>query len=511
MADLSKLSPHADRLKSADLVSLVGSDEARDAALLMSAAGITLDARKQRLDMDAWHALLDLARKSDLEARRADLFAGRVVNETEGRPALHPALRDPDVLDDRETANRIRQARSATASFAMRAGEGEFLDGHPLRRVVNIGIGGSDLGPRFVYDALKNWRREGVEARFVSNLDPADLDDALEGAQAETTLVCVTSKSFTTQETLMNARAAREWLVARLGEAGVEKRFAAATAAPHKARDFGIEPANIFPFEEGVGGRYSVWSAAGLALELALGPDVFDAFLKGARDMDEHFVTAPVEENLPVAKALIDVWNRAGLKRLSRCVAAYSSRLERLPFYLQQLEMESLGKSVTRDGEPLGDNQGGQLVWGGRGSDVQHSFFQWLHQGKDDAPVDFIALKSLATAKDERARALTANLLAQGAALMRGQNGEGELGAHKKMEGGRVSSTLLMDDLAPGALGALIALHEHKVFVEATLYGLNPFDQWGVELGKSLARNIASGDVSAFDPATRDLIARLGL
>lgn len=511
MADLASLAPHAERLSKADLSGLVGRDEARDEALLLSAAGLTLDARKQRLDAGAWQALLDLVRESDFEARRQKLFAGEVVNETEDRPALHTALRNPDRLRDAGTAERIRQARRATANFAMRAGEGEFLSGHPLKRVVNIGIGGSDLGPRFVYDALKAWRRDGVEARFVSNLDPADLEDALEGAEPETTLFCVTSKSFTTQETLMNAQAARAWLVARLGEAGVGKRFAAATAAPHKAREFGIEPSQIFPFEEGVGGRYSLWSAAGLVLEIAFGPEVFEAMHTGAREMDDHFLDAPLEHNLPVAKALIDVWNRAGLKKLSRCVAAYSSRLERLPFYLQQLEMESLGKSVTREGETLGAHTAGQLVWGGRGSDVQHSFFQWLHQAPADAPVDFIALKSLATSRDERAKALTANLLAQGAALMAGRKGEGDLAAHKAMPGGRVSSTLLMDDLAPGALGALIALHEHKVFTEAVLYRLNPFDQWGVELGKQLARDIATGDVSAFDPATRDLIARLGL
>lgn len=510
MADLSALDSHASRLTKADLSGLVGTDEVRDRALVFSAAGLMLDARKQRLDAKAWSALLDLLGKSDFEARRAALFSGAIVNETEGRPALHPALRNPDRLDDTDLAERIRQARRATASFAMRAGGNEFLEGHPLRRVVNIGIGGSDLGPRFVYDALKPWRRDGVEARFVSNLDPADLDDALEGAEPETTFFCVTSKSFTTQETLMNANAARVWLAEKLGDTGANMRFAAATAAPDKARAFGIEPSHIFPFEEGVGGRYSLWSAAGLVLELAFGPDVFEAMLKGAREMDDHFLDTPLDANMPVAKALIDVWNRRGLNTLSRCVAAYSSRLERLPFYLQQLEMESLGKSVTRDGDPLADNEGGQLVWGGRGSEVQHSFFQWLHQARAGAPVDFIALKSLATSKDERAKALTANWLAQGAALMAGRDGAGDLAAHKAMPGGRVSSTLLMDDLAPGALGALIALHEHKVFTEAVLYGLNPYDQWGVELGKQLAHDISSGDVNAFDPATRDLIARLG-
>lgn len=511
MTDFSALDPHARRLGETSLAELVGRDRERDASLVVEGAGLMLDARKQRLDASAWSALLDLASGSDLAERRSALFSGGIVNETERRPALHPGLRNPDRLTDGDLAGRIRAAREATSRFAMRAGERDVLAGHPVRRVVNIGIGGSDLGPRFVYDALKADRRAGMEARFVSNLDPADLDDALEGADPQTTLFCVVSKSFTTQETLMNAQAARAWLVEQVGEEGANIRFCAATAAPDKARAFGIDPAQIFPFEDGVGGRYSVWSAAGLALEIALGPEAFEAFLAGARAMDDHFYDAPTESNLPVVKALIDVWNRAGLKRLSRCVAAYSSRLERLPAYLQQLEMESLGKSVTREGRPLEADRGGQLVWGGRGSDVQHSFFQWLHQGVDDAPVDFIALKSLAQSEDPRAQALTANLLAQGAALMQGQDGTGELAAHKAMAGGRVSSTLLLDALTPQTLGALIALHEHKVFVEATLYRLNPYDQWGVELGKQLARDIAIGDVSVLDPATRDLIDRLGL
>jgi glucose-6-phosphate isomerase len=379
-----------------------------------------------------------------------------------------------------------------------------------VRRIINIGIGGSDLGPRFVYDALKRYRRADVDARFVSNLDPADLEDALEGAEPETTLVLVVSKSFTTQETLMNAQAARDWMTAHLGEAGVAARFAAATARPDLAAEFGLNPDRIFPFPDGVGGRYSLWSAAGLALELSLGVDTFGRLLAGARGMDDHALDAPLAQNMAVAKALVDAWNRVARGLPTRCVAAYSSRLERLPAYLQQLEMESLGKSVRADGTPLFDRHSGALVWGGRGSDLQHSVFQWLHQGQDEAPVDFIAIADHGL-DDPRIRALNANLAAQGAALTHGRQGEGEHASHKAIAGGRASSTLLLPGLTPEALGALIALHEHKVFIESLLYGLNPFDQWGVELGKTLARAILSGDMTGFDSPARDLARRLGL
>lgn len=503
------LADHALRLLEADLAEL--SRAPRDARLTASGPHLFLDARKQRLDGPALDALFALLGDARFETWRERLLTGAIVNETESRAALHTALRDSSRLTDGRTAASLRAARAATATFAEACMREDVLDGHPVRRVINIGIGGSDLGPRLVHDALKAYRREGVELRFVSNLDPADLEDALEGADPETTLVCITSKSFTTQETRLNANAARAWLSRHLGEAGANARLAASTANPERARDFGVAPARVFAFAGGVGGRYSLWSAAGLCLEIAYGPEVFDRLLAGAAAMDGHFASAPVEHNLPVLKALIDVWNRTGLKRASRCVAVYSSRLERLPAYLQQLEMESLGKSVTRAGAPLAEGGCGALVWGGRGSDVQHSFFQWLHQGLDEAPVDFVAIASLVRSADPRAKALGANLAAQGAALLDGAAGAGEHAAHRAMPGGRASTTMLIDDLSPQALGALIALHEHKVFVEALLYGLNPFDQWGVELGKTLANAILAGDVSGFDPSTRDLLNRLDL
>jgi len=509
---LDHLDDHAARLARADLTALVAEGGARDAALFVEGGGLTLDARKQRLDLPALDALTALVREDAFRNRRHDLLSGRVVNTTENRPALHPGLRDPARLEDAALGLRIREAQGQTRAFAEACRTGlAVMGGRPPTRVVNIGIGGSDLGPRFLWEALKAHRRRGMDLRFVSNLDPADLDDALEGAELETTLVCVTSKSFRTQETLLNAAEARRRLAMALGEAEAAARFAAATANPSAAQAFGVDPSRIFPFEDGVGGRYSVWSAAGLCLEIGLGPDAFAAFRDGARAMDRHFETAEPQRNLPVLKALLDVWNRRARKLPARCVAAYSSRLERLPAYLQQLEMESLGKRVDETGRALGAAAGGALVWGGRGSDVQHSVFQWLHQGLDEVPVDFIAVGDIAAAGDARARALLANLAAQSAALLQGREGEGDLAAHKTLPGGRASSVLILPRLDPESLGALIALHEHKVFTEAWLYGLAPFDQWGVELGKVLAGDILDGRTGGFDPATRDLIARLDL
>ena len=501
---------HAERLAKVEMPALVA-DEKRAGVLQWSAAGLSLDLRRQRLDLPAWADLLALSGHAKMPSRIAGMMRGDIANPTEGRPALHAACRNPSLLSDAALASRLSEARARTRAFAAGLERPDALDGHPVRRIINIGIGGSDLGPRMVYDALKAFRRPGMEARFVSNLDPADLDDALEGAAPETTLVLVVSKSFTTQETLMNARAAHAWLEAALGKAGADARFAAATAAPDKAAAFGVDAARVFPFEDGVGGRYSIWSPAGLSLEAALGPDIYDRLLAGAAAMDEHVLTAPEAESMAIAKGLADVWNRTFRGRPSRCVAAYSSRLERLPAYLQQLEMESLGKSVTVDGAPLRPAHSGALVWGGRGSDLQHSVFQWLHQGQDEAPVDFIAIADPDVTLDERARALNANLAAQGAALTGGKTGEGELAAHTAIAGGRASSTIIMEDLNPETLGALIALHEHKVFVESLVYGLNPFDQYGVELGKTLARALLSGDRDALDAPALDIARRLGV
>ena len=508
------IASHAARLRGESLRSLVDADRDRSDAFVWRAAGIELDASKQRLDAEALQALIAVARACGLEARRDVLLSGGIVNETEGRPALHTAYRGGDRSGDSGIADFVSQSQDTTRAFAERVRSGEFRpSGKPVSRVVNIGIGGSDLGPRLVADALADFASGGPEMRFVASLDPSDLAHAVAGCDPETLLFIVASKSFSTQETLMGGEAARDWLAGHVGErAGAH--FAAASAAPDKATAFGIDPDLVFDFPDWVGGRYSVWSAVGLVLQIGLGPDVFDALRAGGRDMDEHFASAPLDKNLPVIKGLIDVWNRVGLGYPSRCVAAYSARMGKLADYFQQLEMESLGKSVTQSGASAA-TPGGALVWGGAGTEIQHSFFQWLHQGGDIAPVDFIGIRRHFASADPRERALAANMAAQGAALLCGRDvdpaAEPDLAAHKSMSGERPSSTLLLDDLTPETLGALIALHEHKVFVESVIYDINPFDQWGVELGKVLTKGILDGDISSYDASTKALLERTGL
>lgn len=510
----SDLQAHATRLKAQSLRSLVDSADPSEAGKIWRHAGVELDATKQRVDAAAWQDLIAHARAAGLEEARNRLLSGEVVNATEGRPALHMAYRQGAQIDGSDKAELVERTQAETRAFAESVRSGAFApSGKPIARVVNIGIGGSDLGPRLVADALLDHVESGPELRFVASLDPSDLTKAVSGADPEAILFIIASKSFSTQETLMCGEAARAWLAGHVGADRAGAHFAAASAAPDKAKAFGIDPEFVFDFPDWVGGRYSVWSAVGLSLEIGLGPDLFAQFRAGAEAMDRHFAEAPFEDNLPIAKGLIDFWNREVLGYPSRCVAAYSARLSKLADYFQQLEMESLGKSVTTDGQPS-TSPGGALVWGGVGTEIQHSFFQWLHQGTDVVPVDFIGLTRHFASTDPRERALAANMAAQGAALLDGRSvdaaAEPELAAHKSMPGGRGSSTILLDDLTPATLGALIALHEHKVFVESVLYGINPFDQWGVELGKVLTKGILDGEISGYDASTKALLARAG-
>lgn len=511
---LAALKAHADRLSGASLRDLVDGRGPSLSDWVFSAAGIELDLSKQRLDPDALASLFEVADALELTQHRDTLLSGGIVNPTEGRPALHMAYRDGAKISGSDAAELVARTQAQTREFAQSVRSGAYQpSGKAITRVVNIGIGGSDLGPRLIADALAEFASGGPEMRFVASLDPSDLRLAVDGADPESILFIVASKSFSTQETLMGAEAARAWLSAHVPADQLGGHFAAASAAPAKAAAFGIPAERVFDFPDWVGGRYSVWSAVGLSLEIGLGPDVFAAFRDGAQQMDEHFASAPLAENLPVLKGLIDAWNRVALGYPSRCVAAYSARLGKLADYLQQLEMESLGKSVTLEGAPA-PTAGGALVWGGAGTEIQHSFFQWLHQGKDVVPVDFIGMKRHFASDDARERALAANMAAQGAALLDGRQlspaVEGELASHKSMPGGRPSALLLLDDLNPQTLGALIALHEHKVFVEAVLYGINPYDQWGVELGKVLTTGILKGETNAYDASTRALLDRTG-
>ena len=481
------------------LEQLFGGDPARVAALSVEEGGILFDFSKTHLDSGLVSAFADLAAARDLAGAREALFAGKIVNPTEGRAAEHSAERGQGAPES--------VARAAALHARMRA----LVDAieadafGPVRHVVHIGIGGSALGPDFLIDALG--RSSGrYEAAVVSNVDGAALEEAVAGFDPQTTLVLIASKTFTTSETILNARSALEWL-AEGGVADPYGRVIALTAAPEKAIEFGVDETRILPFGESVGGRYSLWSAIGFPAALALGWEAFEQLLEGAAAMDRHFRLAPVERNAPILAAFVDRYyaNLRGAE--TRAVFAYDERLRLLPSYLQQLEMESNGKSVTLDGAPVG-RATAPITWGGVGTDAQHAVFQLLHQGTHLVPTEFVAAIEPGHSYDEEHhRQLLINCFAQGAALMAGKPSDDP---HRSYPGDRPSTTILLDRVDPGILGALIAFYEHRTFANATLLGINPFDQFGVELGKQMAKAIDTGGLD-FDPSTEALIARAGL
>jgi len=520
----------AARDSDARIVDQFAADPDRLARMSLEAAGLYLDLSKQSWTREAFEACLDLARAAGVEGERARLFAGEAVNHTEGRAVLHPALRAGTGADFRALGEPISaevvQVRQAMADYAegVRSERETGATGQAFKTIVHIGIGGSDLGPRVVWDALRPFD-PAIDLRFVANIDPRDMAEALTGLDPETTLVIVVSKTFTTQETLANAEAAKAWLAARLPEAGRERHFIGVTAAPERAEAFGC--GRTFAFRDWVGGRYSLWSAVSLSCVIALGPDAFDGLLDGARAMDDHFVAAPLEHNAPVLMALAQIWNVDGLKRTARTVAPYAHGLRRLPAFLQQLEMESNGKRVHRNGTAV-SRQTCPVVFGEPGTNGQHAFFQQIHQGPQVVPAEFVIVAE--TLPDAAGAPLWANALAQGQALMLGRSAhdaradlisagmpEAEangLTPHKTFPGNRPSTTIVMDRLTPQALGSLLALYEHKTFVEGVIWNINSFDQWGVELGKVLAKailkDVAVGSPSpALDPSTAALLNRL--
>lgn len=507
-------------------------DPDRLSRLTLDAAGLHLDLSKQSWSQAGFEAALSLARACDVEARRDALFAGEAVNLTEGRAVLHPALRAPDgasfhALGEPVSAE-VEAVRAEMKAYAqaLRCGNETGATGRRFETVLHIGIGGSDLGPRLIWDALRPLNPD-IDLRFVANIDPRDMAEGMAGLDPETTLVIVVSKSFTTQETLLNAQAAKAWLADALPADGLERHFIGVTAAPEKAQAFGC--GRTFPFRDWVGGRYSLWSAVSLSCVIALGWEPFQAFLDGAADMDRHFLEAPLEKNAPMLLALAEIYNVDGLHRGARSVAPYAHALRRLPAFLQQLEMESNGKQVRRDGSPVG-RQTCPVVFGEPGANGQHAFFQQLHQGPQVVPVEFILVGR--TCDETPSTYLWANALAQAQALMLGKtesqaraellvSGASEaeadrLAAHKAFPGNRPSTTIVMKRLTPQALGALIALYEHKTFVEGVIWDINSFDQWGVELGKVLAKallkDVAGGAPSAdLDPSTAALLSRLAV
>ncbi len=498
------------------IVDLFAAEPDRLVKLSAEAAGLSLDLSKQPWSLADLDAALALARAADVEGARARLFAGDIVNATEHRPALHMALRAPDGADFRAegqpVSGEVKAVRGRMRAFAedIRSGRRKGATGRPFRSLVHIGIGGSDFGPRLLWDALRPLDG-AIDVRFVANVDPADMAHALAGLDPAETLVIVVSKTFTTQETMTNAETARAWLRAALGPAG-DAHLAAVSTALDLTRKFGVDDAQVFGFWDWVGGRYSVWSSVSLSCVVGLGPDVFDAFLAGGAALDAHFQIAPLGANAPVLLALAHIYNGDGLSRRVRAVVPYAQRLHLLPTFLQQLEMESNGKRVTADGKPA-PHPTATAVFGDAGSNVQHAFFQMLHQGTDIVPLDIIAVREPTEGDPAAQHKLLANAIAQAEALMVGRPPAETPDPQRAFPGDRPSSFILMDRLDAQSLGALIALYEHKTFVEGVLWGINSFDQWGVELGKQLATRVLSelegGPAGAHDPSTAALIARL--
>jgi glucose-6-phosphate isomerase len=526
---------HAERLHDVHLRDLFRADPGRARRLSLRVGDVDLDLSKHRVDDAALAALIELAEAAGVAPAIEAMFAGAHLNTTEDRAVLHVALRaGPDArfeVDGADVMPDVRAVRARLAAFAERVRSGDHVgfDGRPIRDVVHVGIGGSDLGPKMATQALSAYAHERLRVRFVSNVDPSDLSEALDGLDPATTLVIVASKTFTTQETMANARAARAWLVAAGGEDAVARHFVALSTNVAAAEAFGVPADQVFGFWDWVGGRYSVWSAIGLPLMLSIGAERFEAFLAGAERVDRHLRTAPLAENAPVLLALLGVWYANFFGAETHAVLPYDHDLVHLPAYLQQADMESNGKSVTSDGRPVATTTG-PIVWGQPGTNGQHAFYQLLHQGTRLVPADFLVAARSHRPMADQHELLVANALAQAEALMVGRP-EAEaraaleaqgvhgakldlLAAAKTFEGNRPSSFFLYPQLTPEVLGSLIALYEHKIFVQGVIWGINSFDQMGVELGKVLADRIRpelddGAAIGAHDASTRALIERV--
>ncbi|MFW9207052.1 glucose-6-phosphate isomerase [Corynebacterium striatum] len=497
--------------KNLNLRELFAADASRATTLTFDAAGLHVDLSKNLVDADVLAALVDVARAADVEGRRDAMFAGEHLNNTEDRAVLHTALRKPAdaelTVDGQNVIADVHEVLDRMSAFADALRSGKWLGhtGERITTVVNIGIGGSDLGPAMASKALRAYEDAGVKAKFVSNVDPADMAAALDGLDAAKTLFIVASKTFTTQETLTNAHAARAWLIEQLGsEAAVAKHFVAVSTNAEKVAAFGIDTENMFGFWNWVGGRYSMDSAIGLSLMCTIGPDNFKALLAGFHAMDEHFRTTPLESNIPVLMGMLGVWYSSFHGAQTHAVLPYSQDLGRFPAYLQQLTMESNGKSVRRDGTAVTTGTG-EIFWGEPGTNGQHAFFQLMHQGTRFIPADFIGFarpKQDFPTSDGTGSVhdlLMGNFFAQTKVLAFGKTAE-EIAAegvdeavvpHKVMPGNRPTTTILAEELTPEILGALIALYEHIVFTEGIIWDINSFDQWGVELGKQQANDLA--------------------
>jgi glucose-6-phosphate isomerase len=498
------LGQHFETMRERHLRDLFAEDAVRGEKLTVEADGILLDYSKNRLTKETVELLVALARRAGLEERIAAMFRGEKINITENRAVLHVALRAPEgeqiLVDGVDVVAEVHRVRSKMANFAdrVRSGAWKGFTGKKIRDVVNIGIGGSDLGPHMAYEALKDYSERSIRCHYVSNVDPTQLWETVHELEPEETLFIVCSKTFTTLETLANANSARDWLLERLGdEAAVERHFVAVSTNAEAVAKFGIDTANMFEMWDWVGGRYSYDSAIGLSVMIAIGPERFEEMLQGFRSIDEHFRRAPLESNLPVLLGLIGVWYIDFFGAETQAILPYSQYLEQLPAYLQQLDMESNGKSVDLEGNRVTYDTG-PIVWGTPGTNGQHAYYQLIHQGTRLIPCDFIGLAQPNHDLGDQHELLMANFLAQTEALAFGKTREQvlaegvpeHLAEHRVFEGNRPSNTILATRLTPYTLGQMVAMYEHKVFTQGTIWNINSFDQWGVELGKVLATKI---------------------
>ena len=515
LPEWQKVAAHASAQQGTHLRDLFRADAGRGERLVIDACGLHVDYSKQRITDETLSLLIGLAEACGLRQRIDAMFSGEKINSTEHRAVLHVALRAPRgekiLCDGRDVVPDVHEVLGRMAAFSkqVRGGTWKGHTGKPIRAVVNVGIGGSDLGPVMAYEALRHVADRELTFRFVSNVDGTDFVEATRDLDPAETLFVISSKTFTTQETMANARSAREWLLAKLGDpAAVARHFVAVSTNAAEVTAFGIDTANMFGFWDWVGGRYSMDSAIGLSTMLAIGPEAFTEMLAGFHAMDTHFRTAPFARNLPVLHGLLMVWNTTFLGSHTIAVLPYDQYLKRFPAYLQQLTMESNGKRVTVDGRVIDDYQTSPIFWGEPGTNGQHSFYQLIHQGTRMIPCDFIGFARSANSLGRHHDLLMANVFAQSEALAFGKTAdmvraEGvpeSLVPHKTFPGNRPSTTILAERLTPRVLGSLVALYEHSVFTQGCLWGINPFDQWGVELGKVLAQRIVPELESATEP-----------
>ena len=533
LSSWSALEAHFEKIKDVHMRDLFKQDKERFKKFSTQMDDILLDFSKNRINDETFKLLCDLARETGVLEWRDQMFSGEPINNSEFRPVLHTALRNrsntPVYVDGENVMPKINRVLAQVRYFTERVRGGHLrgYSGHLITDVVNIGIGGSDLGPHVVCDSMKPYAQRGMNVHFVSNIDPTHLTEILKFVNPESTLFVISSKTFTTQETMLNAQSARRWFVDLTNsEKSVARHFVAVTTNKEAATEFGILEENMFEFWDWVGGRYSLWSAIGLPIALYLGMDHFEELLDGAHAMDMHFKSAPIEKNIPIILALLGVWYNNFFNAQSHAIMAYNQYLRRLPAYLQQLDMESNGKTIDREGKRV-DYLTGPIIWGETGSNCQHAFFQLLHQGTKPVPADFLIPARSKNPLGEQHSVLLANYFAQTRALMKGKTevearteleGMGfseetiqKVLPHKVFEGNKPTNSILFENLDPRTLGALFAMYEHKIFVQGVIWNINSFDQWGVEYGKQMASNIqcelaSRKETSSYDDSTNNLI-----